>query len=371
MFTAINEKNFVKKAIRFAFAGLTGALLSGFFYIPVLASIRAGNRGSLNWDSLSIKMNGNILSVISNDIIGGISDPSKVSLFCGSIAIIGCLAFFMSSSYGKKRKITTGIFLLFVDMTFYWSPLFLLFSMMKNATSFWFRFSYIGTFTIVFIAAQFFSVWDKEKDKRAILIKATGIWVFLLGLISICMHQDNYRNVLLSIVSCIAIGTIASKYSGMPLKERINMQQIISVFLVICCVFELGYNAKILMNYYGAHNIGAYKEYVDNERSLISQVKTNDTGLYRISQSLCRGQQQGTLTANYDEPFGYNYMGITSYTNSPDDRQRNMLNKLGYRINGENYYIVNTSIIPTDSLLGVKYFLSDYAINGYTAVGYS
>lgn len=366
--STVNFKVFFKKAVQFAFAGITGALLSGFFFLPVLASIRAGNRGTLNWDSLILRMNGNLFTVISNDVIGGLSDASKVSLYCGAAAIIGCVALFMSALYSRKWKITTGIFLLFVILTFYWQPLFLLFSMLKNATSFWFRFSYIGTFTIVFIASQFFSVWDQEKHKKSILTKASILWIFLIGLTSIINHLNNYRNVVLTGLAVIIIGTILVILSEEDSKKSRMRQRMLPVFLVICCVGELGYNAKILLNHYGAYGVDEYKRYVERENNLINQIKSDDDSVYRISQSLCRMQKSGYLTANYNEPLGYNYMGITAYTNCPDDRQRNMLNKLGYRTNGENFYIVNTSFIPTDSLLGVKYFLSDYAINGYKAV---
>ena len=44
--------------------------------------------------------------------------------------------------------------------------------------------------------------------------------------------------------------------------------------------------------------------------------------------------------------------------------QRNFFDKIGYRMNGENMYIVNTSILPVDSLLGIRYVLSNYSIMG-------
>lgn len=364
-------KEFAGKLLNFAFAGITGALLSCFFFLPVLASIRAGNRGSLNWNSLSLKLTGNPLTAISNDIIGGISDPSKVALFAGSVAIIGCVAFFVSTYFDRNRKIITGIFLFFVVMTFYWSPLFLLFSMMKNATSFWFRYSYIGTFTIVFIAGLFFCGWDKEKNKnkKRTLIVATGLWMALFLIVNVKIPSDNCQKLAITIFTLIIIGSIIVLMSDESCRLNRRREQLFSGLLIISCVLELGYNAKILMNYYGFNNIQIYQEYVHDENSLINQIKEADSGLYRISKSFTRKQELGGhLTANYNEPLGYNYKGISTYTNSPDDRQRTMLEHLGYRTNGENMYIVNTSILPADSLLGVKYFLSEYAINGYKPV---
>ncbi len=364
----LKVNDFFRKFIKFVLAGINGVLLSGFFFLPALASIRAGNRGSLNWESFNLKLNGNPLTVISNDIIGGLSDASKVCLFCGSVAIIGCIGLFMSKLYNKRWKFTTGIFLLFVIFAFYWQPLFLLFSMMKKVSSFWCRFSYIGIFTIVFFAAQFFSKWDQEKDRKQIIISSEVLWVFLIELTNIYALEENYHKIIFTCLATIITGTMLVILTKKKLSNKKVMQYMLMTALVFCVMFELGYDAKTIMNQYGLNGVHEYQDYVNNENKLIEQISDSDSGKYRISKSLCRGQGKGSVTANYNEPFGYNYMGLSSYTNSPNDTQRNLLNELGYRTNGENYYIVNTSIIPTDSLLGVKYFLSYYAINGYEAV---
>ena len=78
--------------------------------------------------------------------------------------------------------------------------------------------------------------------------------------------------------------------------------------------------------------------------------------------------QQQHLTANYNEALAYNYWSISGYTSSPDDIQRRFLDRLGYRINGDNMCIVNISIISADSLLGVRYILSKESLNGYNAM---
>ena len=76
----------------------------------------------------------------------------------------------------------------------------------------------------------------------------------------------------------------------------------------------------------------------------------------------------GNLTANYNEALAYNYWSISGYTSAPDGIQLNFLDKVGYRINGDTMCIVNTSIIGADSLMGVKYILSAYPINGLKKV---
>lgn len=59
-----------------------------------------------------------------------------------------------------------------------------------------------------------------------------------------------------------------------------------------------------------------------------------------------------------------NYKSITEYSSAPDSMQMEFLSRLGYRCEGDNMQIVNTSIVGTDALLGVKYILSPYEIRG-------
>ena len=70
------------------------------------------------------------------------------------------------------------------------------------------------------------------------------------------------------------------------------------------------------------------------------------------------------LSCTYNEALAFGYWSIAGYTSDPDDDQREMLERFGYRMNGENYNIVTTSVLTADSLLGVKYVLSDRAIKG-------
>ena len=48
--------------------------------------------------------------------------------------------------------------------------------------------------------------------------------------------------------------------------------------------------------------------------------------------------------------------------------QLKLIDRLGYRTEGECITVVNTSVVAADSLLGVKYILSDTPINGLKPV---
>ncbi len=135
----------------------------------------------------------------------------------------------------------------------------------------------------------------------------------------------------------------------------------------ICLVIgiaDLAINAKLLSNKYSVNDDKEYKAYIKGQEELIDYIKANDSSSYRISQTSTRNMKETNLTANYNEALAYNYASISGYTSTPDDIQREFLDRLGYRINGESMCITNCSILGADSLLGVKYVLSKYPITG-------
>lgn len=365
--TLVKFKAGIRKFIEFAAAGCIGAMLSAVMMIPAFAAIKKGNRGTLDWDLFQSSLRNNPLKVISSDILGTVSTREDVTLFVGSLAIIGCIAFFFSHTYRVRQKILVGITLVFAVMCYYWEPLYLIFSMLKQVDSFFCRFSYLGCFTIVFIAALFYKNWDEEPHKSLILSISSVLWISLILVVTLVLvDNQDWKNIALTLAGLALTGiflAILGEY------QAVYLQRAAAVAVALVLTIELAYNTTTITKIYAPTNVQEYKNYVTEQNELVSDIKELDSGYYRIGQSLTRKQGGAwNTTANYCEPWGYNYWGLTSYTNCPDDRQRTMLDHLGYRINGLNMYIVNTSILSTDSLLGLRYFMSPYSINGMNKI---
>ena len=138
----------------------------------------------------------------------------------------------------------------------------------------------------------------------------------------------------------------------------------LTVLFLILGVGDLLLNMHFLVKSYSEEGVETYKNYYKQQESLISFIKEYDDSIYRISQTSTNGMSENMLTANYNEGLGYNYYSISGYTSSPDDVQLTFLDKVGYRQNSENFCVTNSSILGIDSLLGVKYILSSYEMNG-------
>lgn len=360
----VSVKSVPRVLLRTLISGIAGILISAVLFLPTMDAVKEGNRGTIFWSFLSNTFNGNILTALTNDVIGSKSSPEKVSLYCGSIVLIGTACFFMSRTVEKERKRIWGIFLAVVILSFYWQPLTFLFSMFKYASSYWFRYGYIGIFTMIVIAAEYYTCVEKDvtfETNSVIFLLVYGVCVFFMN-----RKTSGYALKLLYATVFFYVACIIGILLWRRFKARKIGQTIALVLAAGICV-ELSYNAKVLMPSFTNYAVHDYEEYVKEEEKRVTQLKGDDPDAYRVTQTLTRNMTPRTRTANYNEAFGYGYWSLVGYTNSPDDMQRTFFDRAGYRINGENMYIVNTSLLAIDSLLGVKYVFADYDINGLKA----
>lgn len=348
--------------LSYAWAMIVGIMISAVTFLPTVSSMGQQSRSGLDWSLMTNTFRGNILSVIPSYTLGATSSPTNVSLFCGSLVLLGAVSLFFSSGFKTKEKLVLGIFLIISLLMYYWQPLFMLFSLLKDATSYWYRYSYVGSMFLVFMASLFFEKWSNEPQNNIVpLLKATvsiaGIslvaWYFLLKVSEIRWVQSGIFLGMIVFILCLVSALHLQRY-----------KKYVVVSLCLLVGSELSYNTYLLiMNMFS--EVKVYQNYVKQQDRQITALKKYDAGYYRISQTKVKGEEDNiNITANYNEAYGFNYWSIASYISSPSGTQLKLLSDLGYRTEGDRISIVNTSILPTDSFLGVKYILSPYPIKG-------
>ncbi|MCD7806068.1 MAG: YfhO family protein [Lachnospiraceae bacterium] len=357
----------LKTAFLYVISLLGGVGLSACLFLPTLLALSSSSRGQLDLYLLRNVFSANPLNIIQNFTVGSTSFSGNVSLYCGSFALLGCIGFFFSRRIGYAEKIKIGIVLLFSLLIYYWQPLFILFSLLKNAESFWYRYSYVTIFLIIFIAAKFYSQIQIQPSKG--WKTAVFLLKIALGYSAVLLVYSYFHPLWAAkriIYSCVfIIGTAALTGWCLKPRERLKWQPVAVFLLLGALTVELTYNANLLMNAYSVSNASEYHDYSVSEQEQIGELKEYDSGQYRISQTSTYNVSELThLTANYNEAVAYNYWSISGYTSDPDGRQISLLERLGYMSSGANMCIVNTSILAADSLLGVKYVLTDLQING-------
>jgi len=300
---------------------------------------------------------GNPLSLITNYHIGAISNYGNPTVYCGGLAIIGVIALFCAKSIPVREKVL-GAFLLFTStFMYYWEIYNHIFSLLRQATSYYFRYSYVSAFAIIFLSALFLSKVKKE-DMRSIF-KGVGIYsamIVLLHYIKVdVLSKYVYASIIFALMMAVGV------YYFVHLEEKKKKLSMVALMVVVCLA-ESGLNAMTLWTTHYSTNGEYIANYEVEQKNQISELKAYDDGVYRVAQTTRR---EG---ARYNESLAYNYWSNTGYTSCPERTQIDFLNNLGYRSEAECMTIVNTSIVAADSLLGVKYVLSHEPINGLVPV---
>ncbi len=352
--------------LQYIYSMVCGVCLSAVLFLPTIVALKKSGRGSLDLSLFgNLNFRGPFMSVIEGFSLGAVSTSEKASLFCGSIIVIGIIAIFFEKKIAIKLKTFFGILLMGTLMMYYWNPLFLVFSLFKDASSYWYRYSYVGIFFVIFVAAYYYLQCANEESWNP-LLKAGTCWTAILLFVNYANGSQRYNLVQYTAFFVVVLTGGVGIYFYYKCRKRMCLLSSILVFGV--SLVELLISVNLQMKNY--HDSGAeeFRNYSVASQQQVDAIKNKDDDFYRISQTSTYNMQPQNLTANYNEALAYNYWSISGYTSSPDDIQRRFLDRLGYRINGDNMCIVNTSIISVDSLLGVRYILSKEAISGYDAV---
>lgn len=355
--------NSVSYIIECALSMFSGLLMSMFIFLPTIKALQKGNRGALSFAELfDLSFTGNPLSIISSYSIGSLSTRTTTSLFCGSLAIIGFIAYFISKKAGHSQKIIVGGFSLVLILIYYWTPAFTIFSLFKSVTSYYCRYSHLGIFSIIFIACLYYL--QNGDDKGDDLYKAYFVYttLFLIASFVFTDFNENIKAILYTEILCFVVALLLYIVKT---NKRTSVAKICVALLLLFSFVELSVNNIMIMEQMGYEDASVFASYTEGAEKQISAIKELDEGVYRISNLSPRNTDEMNLTSNYNEALAYNYWSLSGYTSSPDDAQRILLHNLGYRMTGDNFCIVNTSILPVDSLLRVKYLISPFDISGY------
>ena len=102
-------KSCLKSILYYIFSMFSGVLCSCILFLPTISAMRNSNRGQLDLYCLkNFSFTGNILTALSNYVFGSTSVYGCVSLFCGTFAILGLIALFLSKKISRKQKLIFG-----------------------------------------------------------------------------------------------------------------------------------------------------------------------------------------------------------------------------------------------------------------------
>lgn len=357
-------KEIIKKSLLYAYAMITGLMMSLVIFLPTILSLRQGRGGRFEIDMLTNTFNNiNFVKQILNYSIGTESNPYFASIFAGMIVMLLIIGLLLSKINIKKRIIYISV-LVFIFLIFHWQILSFAFCLFKAVSSYHFRYAYVGSFLFIYLSS-FFLLDSKllSENKNKLLVIAI-VYSLLLVLFNNIFHMIDSIYMYFDVLFLIATSILL----WLDNKDSIRTINVFSILLVIVVGAELIFNFVIIaVNRYSGNFVDYYNDYYSEYKKQIDYIIDKDDDEYRISETSYRDEGGNNIYACYNDSMALNYKGITQYTSSAEKLSMDLLKYMGYRAaNLDIMTIANTSILPVDSLLGVKYIVSGRDIKGLT-----
>ena len=147
-------------------------------------------------------------------------------------------------------------------------------------------------------------------------------------------------------------------------KQKIGSDFRASIVFIVLAL-EMVLTSGLMLHFYSTEQTAETSDYVKREIQLAEKVRSGDEGgFYRMVQTSGRSAAKTGNPASYNEGLAYGYNAISSFISDPEEEQGEFLAKLGYPFYSETITVTSSPILPADSLLGVRYVLSEYDCPG-------
>lgn len=366
-------KDFFKQGIEYGITMFLGVMTSLVFFLPAALSAMNG-KGSLSLKKLVPDFHVNPLYPLRALFI---TSPTNTehglpAIYVSYIIVILCVVFFVDKEIAKKVKRAFACFLLFVFISFSFVPFEIMWTDFKETYSFHHRYAFVFGFLLIFTAA--FYIAEVEKKRHIFEWKHVLIAASLLSTMFVAM--DLVRDIGNKKELSFTIGIIIL-YSYIIVHlwkfENKNKMKFYIGLGLLCLIFiaEQVYNVSESFTRYNI-TLDEYKKYAESMKEDIRKIGQDNSPFYRIEKTFCEmSNRRINREPAASEGFVYQYNGLTHYSSSYDSLVNDFLTKLGYckqdamAVN----YVENTFL--TDSILGIKYIVSDVQPAGFEKVSKS
>lgn len=368
-------KHFLTACAHFALSCICSLLIASTILVPTLLKLSERTHGKGGLSMLTdLSFIGGVHDVLLNYSFGMISLKGSVSLFAGSFVLLGVCLLFIASAKPLKEKLFYGIILLFTVLMYFWQPLVALFSMLRVVESFWYRYTYLGIFALIFLASTFYLGADKGKVRSwmpPVIAAVFSVIVTVLLLLFPSRLADqifaqSFANLtftdidfeIVPIVSKIVFPLLISLIMCLVITNGDKSEKLKKIYAGILCiliVLEVSFGQLILSDSYTTANVGTLRDYIKNEETLLESI--NDDSFYRVLQTSYHSIHLSRFPASYNEPMAFGFNSVTSFVSDPDENTIVLMDKAGYAAHSATITATASENLATDSLMGVKYVL--------------
>ena len=305
-------KDILRHIRAFLLSALAALGVTAWMWVPSLLAIFSGKLGdaTMDYSSLTNFPLWKLPSRLFAGQQGGLTNSALPYLFCGTVILMLALVFFFYPAISGRNKLAAGAVLVVLVLSLWLSPLDKIWHLMQMPNWFPYRYSFVFSFFLVALAGQVL----------AALPTSFTTWK------------------LAPVVTLVLFGLTA---------------------------WELGYNTQTTMldirEVFRCQSYTDYVSYYQENEALVEQAQEAAPDFYRMGATYDRGD---------NSPLSFGYPGITHYSSIYNKHVNTFLKQSGFA-QGWMWSVYYGSTPVTDSLLGIRYVLSDQEFPGYEEAGHS
>lgn len=348
----------IRKMVQYAIVSILGVMASCVLFLPqTLQMMKQGNK--IDWANiLQPNLKFSYLEGFRDLYLQNIklSQTDFIPpIYIGSLVLLLCIMFFMTSCVDKKKKWIMGILLAGIMFLMCFQPTNLMFTGFKFPNNHYYRQSYIFSFAMIMVSGMYLQDTeqaDRKKNVGKAIIISIGI-----GLVYDLLKHD--QSIYISLLMILIIGSSIWVISNNGIR---NIIRIAACVLVVLCIAN---EFSTRMQWELVDHTQSATYYTNYNRIMQKQVDNLDDELvnYRMDKQMDRFS---TYESMGNESLAFGYSSISQYSSTGDYTMIDMLEKCGYGSSAFN--LPYRSILAMDSLLGIKYIFSTTNIYGCQAI---
>lgn len=341
----LGVKGCLKKIGQGVLCSFTGICMSGFLLLPTFLSLR--NTYYIDSEMPEeISFYRPILDILNNlmpqmEVTVRTGAPN---LYCGLICVIMFVFYLMCREIPLRKKLMNCVMLAFLVLSLNVNKLDFLWHGLHFPNQIPFRYSFVVSFLLVAIAYEAFLHYRSITPK---MIAAAAA----IGTVYVIVIQKVYFEDLKPEFAYITL-LLLFMYSGFLAMYRMDRfdKKLMKVLLLFIVIFEMVLNVDSALQTVSYTDRTEYFAESTEVRDIVKETKEKDDGFYRM-------EMYNGLTLN--SPMLYNYPGVSQFSSTVNADVSDFMDCIGVEGGGpKNRYNYNMADPVTNSILGIKYFIS-------------
>lgn len=337
-----NKKVILTRLGKLAAASILAVGIVSAVLLPILISLVSTKGGLQSSLKFEWKLQINPFEILAKLFLGAFDNtswpagPNLPNIYVASFGLLGTLYYFISSKISKWSKIAASFVLVVFLISCAHEFTSKLWHMGQNPAGFFYRFSWIIAFFLVYLAYLSLREVEKFTKREASFLLISGAVIF--SIVQLQQHSfltvwQRLATILIFVVLLVVLFYPKVKHSWM----------IIAALTVV----ELTANAALVQSRVGYTDAYKYHDAVLQLKDAINPIRPDHSDFYRINKSF-------NLSKN--DPFMVDYPGLSIFSSNLENITRDLFDRLGNNgINATTYY-QGTPL--QDALFSVKYLVT-------------